>query len=581
METNSLQNTNKAKNIRSEEFFQQNQRAVYRQTDQIFAILLPIQWLAGIAAAYFFSPLTWNGEQSSIHPHLWIAIFVGGAITSLPLYLTVLHPGETITRYVVAVSQILMSGVLIHISDGRSETHFHIFGSLAFLACYRDWRILVPATVVTIADHFFRGWLYPFSLYGIVSSGEWRWLEHAGWVLFTDVFLTVSCLRSVREMRENAIKTSAVNASEERYRTVIEQMTESIFLLDPESFNVIECNQAFVNLIGCQSVEEAKTLHASDFDSLKPEEIHQMTSILRDEMKSMSAERKYRRRDGSWIYVEITGKFISYNDTNAFCVNARDITERKQTQIELRRLALVAEKTQNAVIVTGTEGQIKWVNNGFTRLTGYQLNEVLGKKPGRFLQGEKTDLETALAIREAVAQGKPFEGEIYNYGKNGKGYWLSLSIMPITGKKGELKGFIAIEMDITERKAMESELRRAYEDLELRISERTAELTKANELMLIEAAERKGAEKALQDSRDYLNRVINTIADPIFVVDKNHCVVLANSAFCQLMGRSYEDTIGQNPETLFPPEKACLVIEANSQVFTKRQGSEQRRTYYG
>lgn len=76
------------------------------------------------------------------------------------------------------------------------------------------------------------------------------------------------------------------------------------------------------------------------------------------------------------------------------------------------------------------------------------------------MQGEKTDVETVLAIRESLKQRKPFEGEIYNYRKDGTGYWLSLSIMPINDSKGNLKGFISIEMEITERKRIEEEMRR-------------------------------------------------------------------------------------------------------------------------
>ena len=546
METNSIERTDNAENLRAAELLQRSQRAVYERTDRIFAILLPIQWLAGIFAAYFISPLTWSGAESSVHPHVWFAVLVGGAITSLPLFLTVAYPGEKTTRYVVAVSQMMMSGLLIHITGGRIETHFHIFGSLAFLACYRDWRVLVPATIVTAADHILRGWLYPFSMFGILTGEEWRWLEHAGWVIFTDIFLIVSCVRSVQEMRKVSANTAAAATSEERYRTIIEQMTESVFLLEPEELRVIECNEAFVSLLGCQSIEEAKTLYASDFDALSSQEIHQMTVALREEKTSMTAERKYLRRDGSWIYVEVTGRFITYNNTDAFCINARDITERKQAQVELKQLALVAEKTHNAVVISDTEGKVTWVNDGFTRITGYQLDEVIGHKPGKFLQGEKTCRETALAIREAVAQRKPFGGEIYNYSKNGNGYWLSLSIMPITSSKGDLKGFIAVEMDITERKAMEEQLQLTYEDLEGRINERTAELVRANDTMQIEVGERKRVEVELKEAMTFLSNVLDNVPNMIFVKDSEGRFTLANRAVAELFGTTVEEMIGKS-----------------------------------
>lgn len=127
-----FQETNEIENARAADFFDEHQRAVYRRTDRIFSILLPVQWVASIAAALFVSPLIWSGPNSSTHPHVWFAVLIGGAITSLPLYLTIRYPGETVTRHTVAVSQMLMSGLLIYITGGRLETHFHIFGSLAF-----------------------------------------------------------------------------------------------------------------------------------------------------------------------------------------------------------------------------------------------------------------------------------------------------------------------------------------------------------------------------------------------------------------------------------------------------------------
>ena len=81
----------------------------------------------------------------------------------------------------------LMGALLIHLTGGRIETHFHVFGSLAFLAFYRDWRVLVPATIVVALDHMLRGIFWPQSVYGVLVASQWRWVEHAAWVLFEDV----------------------------------------------------------------------------------------------------------------------------------------------------------------------------------------------------------------------------------------------------------------------------------------------------------------------------------------------------------------------------------------------------------
>ena len=198
---------------RAAAIFRAHQELIYRRTDHLFAVLMGIQWIAGIAAALWISPRTWIGAESQTHIHVWTAIFLGGAISSLPIYLAVRHAGRPMTRYVIAIAQMLTSALLIHLTGGRLETHFHVFGSLAFLACYRDWKVLVPASVVVALDHGLRGFFLPQSVYGILTPSTWRWLEHSLWVLFEDGFLMIAIRQSLQEMRENAAQHASLEAS--------------------------------------------------------------------------------------------------------------------------------------------------------------------------------------------------------------------------------------------------------------------------------------------------------------------------------------------------------------------------------
>jgi hypothetical protein len=149
---------------RSEQLFTEQQTTIYKRTDHLFARLMIFQWLAGIAAAVWISPNTWSGPNSQTHLHVWAALLVGGAIISFPVWLAMKRPGSVLTRHAIAIAQMLTSGLLIHLSGGRIETHFHIFGSLAFLAFYRDWRVLITATLVVAVDHFLRGFYWPQSV---------------------------------------------------------------------------------------------------------------------------------------------------------------------------------------------------------------------------------------------------------------------------------------------------------------------------------------------------------------------------------------------------------------------------------
>jgi signal transduction histidine kinase len=180
--------------------------ALHRRTDTIFAFLLVVQWLAMILVACTISPLVWSGAKSAVHPHVFAAVLVGGAIISLPLLLILLQPGKPATRQVVAIAQMLASALLIHLTGGRIETHFHVFGSLAFLAFYRDARVLLTASAVVAVDHWVRGVWWPQSVYGVLEPDALRWLEHVGWVVFEDVFLILFVRQSLAQLREVSLQ---------------------------------------------------------------------------------------------------------------------------------------------------------------------------------------------------------------------------------------------------------------------------------------------------------------------------------------------------------------------------------------
>ena len=206
----------------AESLLWQSQQELYVKTDRMFAGLLAFQWIGMIIAASVLSPRTWAGATSSIHPHLWAAIFVGGIISLPPIFLGLFRSGRTSTRMVIAVAQMLTSALLIHIGDGRLEMHFHVFGSLAFLSIYRDWRVLITATIVVAADHVLRGIFFPLSIYGVMTPSPWRWLEHAWWVIFEDAILVLACVRSDYEMRKMAKQTASLRESEQEIRRALE-----------------------------------------------------------------------------------------------------------------------------------------------------------------------------------------------------------------------------------------------------------------------------------------------------------------------------------------------------------------------
>jgi two-component system sensor histidine kinase/response regulator len=208
--------------------YDEHTKRVWQRTDHLFAVLLVLQWLAMIGVALWITPRTWIGATSTVHLHVLAAIFLGGAIAAFPVALAILLPGAAVTRHVIAIAQMLSSCLLIHLSGGRIETHFHIFGSLAFLAFYRDWRVLLTATVVVGIDHFLRGEYWPQSVFGIATVDHFRWMEHAGWVFFEDIFLWIMCAQSVQEMRNIALRQAELELTTERIELAVIERTSQL-----------------------------------------------------------------------------------------------------------------------------------------------------------------------------------------------------------------------------------------------------------------------------------------------------------------------------------------------------------------
>jgi hypothetical protein len=214
---------------RAQQRFEVERRRLLIATDRLFGWLMLGQWIFAIVIALVLSPYAWEGREKAVHPHVWTAILLGGAISALPLLLIARRPGAALTRHVVAAAQMLWSALLIHLTGGRIETHFHVFASLGILAGYRSWPVLVTATVVVAGDHIVRGLVWPESVYGIVNPEWWRFLEHAFWVVFANAFLVVQCLRGVRDMRaiaERGAELEALAENEWTKTSVLERPVE-------------------------------------------------------------------------------------------------------------------------------------------------------------------------------------------------------------------------------------------------------------------------------------------------------------------------------------------------------------------
>ena len=233
--------------------------------------------------------------------------------------------------------------------------------------------------------------------------------------------------------------------------------------------SVVDCdgrltylNRAGRALLGCDQVTPIAELHLHASD-LAPkwafEAIQQEGVPIANRLGWWRGETALLTRDKREI--PVSQVIVAHHRKNGvldWTANiCRDISGSKAAEAELRRLALVAETTDNMVVITDTEGCIEWVNPTFSRVTGYSLNEVIGRKPGPLMQGPESDPGTMAAIRDAIAAQRPIHTELVNYTRDGRPFYIELEIQPVF-TNGKLERFIAIERDISERKRTEQAL---------------------------------------------------------------------------------------------------------------------------
>jgi two-component system, sensor histidine kinase and response regulator len=273
---------------RAQQRYHEQLRAAYKNVDQLFAVLLVLEWSAAVSFALAVTPYTWAGESRWVHLHVWAAIVLGGAIVSLPIAATILRPAAAMTRHAVAIGQMLMGALMIHLSGGRIEFHFHVFVSLAFLSLYRDWKVLITASLVVAVDHIMRGIYWPRSVYGILTASPWRWLEHAAWVVFEDIILVRACRQSCDQMRELAGNHAEIEAAHARVEQRVRERTADLSAANCElTRQAIELRESETLMASAESALREAAATALAASRAKSEFLANMSHEIRTPMNGI------------------------------------------------------------------------------------------------------------------------------------------------------------------------------------------------------------------------------------------------------------------------------------------------------
>jgi len=214
------------------------------------------------------------------------------------------------------------------------------------------------------------------------------------------------------------------------------------------------------------------------------------------------------QKTGEKVDVEVNVIYEQIKGKGYLIAASRDITERKKTQEELKRLSLVAKNTTNGVMILDKDRRIIWANDAIIIRSEYSADELIGQSPKMF-QFEGTNQETVHRIYQKMLDRQVIQEEILHATKSGKQYWISLNIQPIYNSDNQLEGYIAIELDITERKKFEQTIASQNKDL-----------------------------KEITDALDH--------SALVSIADKSGIIIKANYKFCEVSGYSEAELLGQD-----------------------------------
>lgn len=322
------------------------------------------------------------------------------------------------------------------------------------------------------------------------KDGEIRWVwekgegiyDESGQLTFLEGFIT--------DITERKLTEESLKISEEKFRSIAENLTDIIFITDSEGI-VLYVSPSCKAFGYTQNDLTGNNFSRFIADGDKERAFMIFANALNGTNVAEVASLRFLRKDGTQFYAELSGSVFSLENGKSGVLGLiRDVSDKIRREMELRKLSVAVEQNPASVIITDLNGVIEYVNPQFCNITGYSPEELIGKNPNILSTHEKTSEEYRL-LWGKIKSGSTWKGEFHNKKKNGDLYWESAIISPILNENGEITHFLGIKEDITLRKMLEevtSESEKRYRELFLSnpiptyiFDERTLEFIEVND----------------------------------------------------------------------------------------------------
>ena len=298
----------------------------------------------------------------------------------------------------------------------------------------------------------------------------------------------------------------ALRLSEEKYSTVFELAPVGIVISDAGTGRLREVNARFEEIFGYREEEllERRSLDLGLWeDAARRDEI---VEAVRRAGSVFDVEAWHRTREGTRIRTRLSCKRLELSVGDRLLWTVQDVTAEHRRREQLHLLHSAAQATDHAMTVTDREGTILWINRGFTELTGYGPDEVVGRTPKVLKSGEQDDAFYR-EMWETILAGETWTGELVNRRRDGSLYLEEQSIVPVRHRSDEITHFVALKWDATEDRRRE---------------------------------------RALRESEELHRTLVETMAEAVVIVDGSGTIVFANHAVADLFGRPVEDVVGRS-----------------------------------
>jgi len=264
----------------------------------------------------------------------------------------------------------------------------------------------------------------------------------------------------IHDITSQKLGEQKLRDSEEKFARMFNSSPVATCLTRIKDGFCLDANAAFLTLFQW-SRDEVVGRTVFDLNLwVKLEQRAALLALLTDYGVVQNHELELRAKSGQILQILWSGVRLVVGGENCLLGSALDITDRKRAEEQMLVQFSALTAAANAIVITDRKGRIEWVNPSFTRITGYTPQEAIGQST-RLLKSGQHPSDFYANLWATISTGEVWHGEVVNQGKNGKPYTEDMTITPIRGANGEIAHFVAIKQDITERRALENQLRQA------------------------------------------------------------------------------------------------------------------------